>query len=149
MRIALSTDEPSGDFPDAALTTQGSSRPPCMVSGTARGSLRVLLPTIKRLEPGEGSLATKVETMEKLQRALELAALNSQTAVSRACKFVSVGLGDKANFDPGKARIDFKKSKRYRNRVVGRTYPIMVPQAANHRDVRWWVRNPSRIAGRF
>jgi transcriptional regulator with XRE-family HTH domain len=30
----------------------------------------VSLPTVKRLEPGEGSLATKVETMEKLQRAL-------------------------------------------------------------------------------
>ena len=33
----------------------------------------VSLPTIKRLEPGEGSLATKVETMEKLRRALEAA----------------------------------------------------------------------------
>jgi transcriptional regulator with XRE-family HTH domain len=33
----------------------------------------VSLTTIKRLEPGNGSLATKVETMEKLQRALEAA----------------------------------------------------------------------------
>lgn len=33
----------------------------------------VSLPTIKRLEPGDGSLATKVATMEKLQSALEAA----------------------------------------------------------------------------
>jgi transcriptional regulator with XRE-family HTH domain len=33
----------------------------------------VSLPTIKRLEPGEGSLPTKVETLEKLQAALEAA----------------------------------------------------------------------------
>jgi len=33
----------------------------------------VLLATIKRLEPGDGILATKVETMEKLRRALEKA----------------------------------------------------------------------------
>jgi transcriptional regulator with XRE-family HTH domain len=33
----------------------------------------VSLPTIKRLEPGDGSLPTKVETMEKLHRALEAA----------------------------------------------------------------------------
>jgi transcriptional regulator with XRE-family HTH domain len=33
----------------------------------------VSLATIKRLEPGEGILATKVETMEKLRRALESA----------------------------------------------------------------------------
>jgi transcriptional regulator with XRE-family HTH domain len=33
----------------------------------------VSLPTIKRLEPGDGALSTKVETMEKLQIALERA----------------------------------------------------------------------------
>jgi transcriptional regulator with XRE-family HTH domain len=33
----------------------------------------VSLATIKRLEPGEGMLATKVETMEKLRCALESA----------------------------------------------------------------------------
>jgi transcriptional regulator with XRE-family HTH domain len=33
----------------------------------------VSAPTIKRLEPGEGSLPTRVETMEKLRRALEAA----------------------------------------------------------------------------
>jgi transcriptional regulator with XRE-family HTH domain len=33
----------------------------------------VSLPTIKRLEPGDGVLPTKVETMQKLQRALEAA----------------------------------------------------------------------------
>ncbi|WP_448150993.1 helix-turn-helix domain-containing protein [Labrys miyagiensis] len=33
----------------------------------------VSLPTIKRLEPGAGPLSTKVETMDKLQRALETA----------------------------------------------------------------------------
>lgn len=33
----------------------------------------VSLPTIKRLEPGDGMLATRVETMEKLRRALESA----------------------------------------------------------------------------
>lgn len=33
----------------------------------------VSLPTIKRLEPGEGPLSTKVDTMDKLQRALEAA----------------------------------------------------------------------------
>jgi transcriptional regulator with XRE-family HTH domain len=31
----------------------------------------VSVPTIKRLEPGEGSLPTKIETMEKLRHALE------------------------------------------------------------------------------
>jgi transcriptional regulator with XRE-family HTH domain len=31
----------------------------------------VSLPTIKRLEPGEGALATTVATLERLQRALE------------------------------------------------------------------------------
>ena len=33
----------------------------------------VSLPTIKRLEPGEGTLQTKVDTMGKLKRALEAA----------------------------------------------------------------------------
>ncbi|BAU89659.1 XRE family transcriptional regulator [Methylorubrum populi] len=33
----------------------------------------VSLPTIKRLEPGEGSLQTRVETLNKLQTALEAA----------------------------------------------------------------------------
>ncbi|CAO4141534.1 helix-turn-helix domain-containing protein [Methylorubrum aminovorans] len=33
----------------------------------------VSLPTIKRLEPGEGSLQTRVDTLSKLQAALEAA----------------------------------------------------------------------------
>jgi transcriptional regulator with XRE-family HTH domain len=33
----------------------------------------VSVPTIKRLEPGDGPLETRVETMAKLQRALEAA----------------------------------------------------------------------------
>ncbi|CAO4184626.1 Helix-turn-helix protein [Methylorubrum populi] len=33
----------------------------------------VSLPTIKRLEPGEGSLQTRVDTLNKLQAALEAA----------------------------------------------------------------------------
>jgi transcriptional regulator with XRE-family HTH domain len=44
----------------------------------------VSLPTIKRLEPGDGQLATKVETIEKLQRALEAAGV----------EFISSARGD-------------------------------------------------------
>jgi hypothetical protein len=38
-----------------------------------RQAAGVSLPTIKRLEPGDGPLQTRVETMEKLRRALEAA----------------------------------------------------------------------------
>ncbi len=56
-------------------------------------------PTIKRLEPGEGSLQTKVETMKRLQAALEAAGVEFTNGGQP-------GVQDEASFREGRTLCD-------------------------------------------